>query len=350
MAADVVDWELALATGARLAPGGPQIGRPQAREAVEQIRELARQAVAPVRERTGLVAPLDSAPAAVIDRRAWIESNVDAMRFVLAPILDRMRQSSSGSGAVAEVGSRATAVQMGAVLAWLSNKVLGQYEALAPLGTRPRLMLVAPNIVRVATVIEADQRDFSLWVCLHEETHRAQFTAVPWLADHLAAEVQSLVMAADVPASEYMKRWRAIFAALVQVLRGRDGATAVLRAAQTPDQLAVFDRISALMTLLEGHADVVMDEVGPEVVPSVASIRASFDQRRQNPGTLDSVARRLLGVDAKMRQYADGAAFVRAVIDQVGMKGLNEVWTSPDALPSLAEIVAPGAWVGRVHG
>lgn len=350
MAADIIDWELALRTGRRFAPKGPQTSLAAALDTVEAIRGHARAAVAPVRECTGLISPAAAPEAIVVDRAAWIESNIEAFRFVLAPILDRVRGDSPAAGLGAEVGSRATAVQLGAVLGWLSGKVLGQYEALAPWGAPARLLLVAPNIVEVAEAIGADPTDFQLWVCLHEETHRVQFTAVPWLADHFAAQVQSLVAASDVPGSEYLKRTGAILAAFVEVARGRDGATALLRAAQSPQQRAIFDNITALMTLLEGHADVVMDDVGPQVVPSVASIRAGFEQRRENPGAIDSVLRRLLGMDAKLRQYSEGAAFVRGAMAEVGMAGFNRVWESAEQLPTLAEIAAPRQWVARVHG
>ncbi len=346
---DVIDWNLALATGARLAPRGPDMELDQARATVRQLRRLAQEAIDPVRECTDLVAPTDAPPAAVIDRKAWIESNIDAFRFVLHPVLDRVR-SSDPSPAVTQVGSRVTALQMGAVLAWLSGKVLGQYEALVPIGQSPRLMLVAPNIVNVARTIGADERDFALWVCLHEETHRVQFTAVPWLGDYFSAEARTLVAAIDVPASELLGKSVQLLGALMQVLRGKEGAQALLLSVLSPTQRAVFDRISALMTLLEGHADVVMDEVGPEIVPTVASIRASFNERRAQPGTMDSIIRKVLGMDAKMRQYSEGAAFVRAVVDDVGMGDFNRVWAQPANLPSLAEIAEPSLWVKRVHG
>ena len=102
------------------------------------------------------------------------------------------------------------------------------------------------------------------------------------------------------------------------------------------------------MSLLEGHADVVMDGVGPTVIPSVAQIRKKFNQRRQGVGTLDKLLRRLLGLDAKMAQYRDGAVFVRHVVDKVGMDQFNAVWSGPEALPSKAEITDPDAWVARV--
>ncbi len=348
MANDVVDWNLALSTGARFAPKGPERDLDQARAAVGSLRDYATRAVEPVRECTGLVAPQRAAGAAVIDRRAWIESNLEAFRFVLSPLLDRIRTGSNP--AVTEVGSRLTALQMGLVLGWLSGKVLGQYEALVPPGGTPRLMLVAPNITQVAETLAVDEQDFQFWVCLHEETHRVQFTAVPWMSDYFAAESRALVAAVDVPPREYLKHSKELLSALLAVLRGSEGATALMLAVLSPEQRAVYDRISALMTLLEGHADVVMDEVGPQVVPSVAQIRARFDQRRNEPGTSDSIARRIFGMDAKMRQYSEGAAFVRTAVDQVGMDGFNEVWTQPANLPSLAEIAAPQDWIKRVHG
>jgi len=118
----------------------------------------------------------------------------------------------------------------------------------------------------------------------------------------------------------------------------------------TPAQREVIDRVTGVMSLLEGHADVVMDGVGPEVIPSVAQIRKRFNQRRKGTGSLDRIARRLLGLDAKMAQYRNGAAFVRDVVDKVGMDGLNAVWAEPAHLPSKDEIADPLSWVRRVHG
>ena len=118
----------------------------------------------------------------------------------------------------------------------------------------------------------------------------------------------------------------------------------------TPEQKQVIDQITGVMSLLEGHADVVMDGVGPEVIPTVASIRNRFTQRRQGVGTLDKLLRRLLGIDQKMAQYRDGAVFVRAAVDKVGMDGFNAVWEEPANLPSKAEILDPQLWISRVHG
>lgn len=350
MAADVVDWEVARAVGIRVSPKGPVVSRQRADEVVASLREHAVAAVLPVEECTGLSAPADAPPAMVVDRAGWVTSNVESFRFVLSPVLDRVRLGVDEPGSVARAGSRLTAMQLGAVLGWMSGRVLGQYEALVPAGSQPRLLLVAPNILRVADELGVDERDFQLWVCLHEQTHRTQFTAVPWLADHFATEVRSLVAATDVPVAEYLGRLGAIVRALMKAMRGVGGSTDVLKAAMSTGQRETFDRLMVLMTLVEGHADVIMDEVGPEVVPTVGKIREAFDRRRAHPGPVDSVARRFLGLDAKMRQYSEGAVFVRSVMDRVGMSGLNEVWREPANLPTQLEIDDPAAWVRRVHG
>lgn len=112
----------------------------------------------------------------------------------------------------------------------------------------------------------------------------------------------------------------------------------------------MFDRLLALSTLLEGHADFVMDAVGPQVVPSVELIRSRFTARRKGGGLIDRVLRSLLGVDAKLRQYEQGAKFTKHVVEAVGMDGFNAVWTSPNTLPTRAEITDPAAWVRRLHG
>ncbi|HQH07996.1 MAG TPA: zinc-dependent metalloprotease, partial [Phycicoccus sp.] len=117
----------------------------------------------------------------------------------------------------------------------------------------------------------------------------------------------------------------------------------------TPEQREQMARLTAIMSLLEGHADVVMDDVGPVLIPSVAEIRAKFTERRKGAGALDKILRRLLGLEAKMAQYRDGAVFVRGVQDRVGVDGFNAVWTSPDTLPLPEEIADPQAWVARVH-
>ena len=224
--------------------------------------------------------------------------------------------------------------------------MLGQFDPFHdPAG---RLLLVAPNIVHVERELDADPTDFRLWVCLHEETHRVQFTAVPWMRDHLFAEIQKLAETME-PSNLLDDNGLGRILDALKGTKDADGAgKSLLDVISTPEQKDLIDRMTGVMSLLEGHADVVMDGVGPSVIPSVDKIRAAFNERRKGIGTLDRVLRRLLGLDAKMAQYRDGAAFVRGVVDKVGMDDFNAVWSEPETLPSKAEIADPDAWITRV--
>jgi coenzyme F420 biosynthesis associated uncharacterized protein len=339
-----VDWELAVRTARRLAPAGPQVSWAEASDAVVELRGLAVRAEDHVRSVTGLVPPGEPQEATVVDRPGWAAANVDGFKVVLAPLADRLLLK-RGNALALGATSRLTGMQLGTLLAWLSSKVLGQYEVFLPAEGTGRLVLVAPNIVETERRLGVDPTDFRLWVALHEVTHRTQFTAVPWLHDHVRAEVSSLLEASalDDPA-QLVGRLRH---AVSQLPRGGS----VVELLQTPEQRVVLDRVTAFMSLLEGHAEHVMDGVGPAVLPTVETIRARFDQRRrEGSGLVDRALRRLLGLDLKALQYAEGKVFVDTAVREVGMAGFNRVWESPATLPTRQEIREPMTWVRRIHG
>ncbi|MGW0824343.1 zinc-dependent metalloprotease [Streptomyces sp. NPDC002845] len=363
--AGMVDWNLAVATATRLVRPGPEVSRDEARAVVAELRRHAKASEEHVRgfTRMGPEQP-DDTPILVVDRPGWVRANVAGFRELLKPLLDKMqeRRSSTPGGAVlGAVGGKVTGVELGMLLSFLASRVLGQYETFAP-STRDlpagengggRLLLVAPNIVHVERELDVEPHDFRLWVCLHEETHRTQFTAVPWLRDHLEGEIQSFLGETEVDPMTVLERIREA----AQTLAGGrpegevgDDGHSIVELVQTPAQREILARLTAVMSLLEGHADFVMDGVGPAVVPSVGEIREKFQQRRaRGASRLDLALRKLLGLDAKLRQYRDGERFVRAVVEQVGMDGFNRVWTSPNTLPTKAEISKPADWVARVH-
>jgi coenzyme F420 biosynthesis associated uncharacterized protein len=346
----LVDWGVAAATARRLSRPGPEVSGDEAEQVVAELRAdaaLARSHVATV---TRLDAPAAEARVLVIDRPGWVDANLNMLRAMLEPVVDRLTERRTPSALVASVGSKVTGAEAGGLLAVLSSKVLGQYD-IAP-GAEPRLLLVAPNIVAVERELDVVPAHFRLWVCLHEETHRVQFTAVPWLRDFVLGEAQGLATDLLPDSSALSHRLEELVRAVPDVLRGEGGSLAEILA--TPEQRARMARLTAVMSLLEGHADVVMDDVGPQVVPSVEQIRSRFQARRSGRGGFsggaDRLLRRLLGLEAKLRQYRDGARFVRAAVDAVGMDGFNRVWTSPETLPQPAEIEDPKAWLARVHG
>jgi coenzyme F420 biosynthesis associated uncharacterized protein len=354
--ADMVDWDLAVATARRLAKPGPAVSSAEARTVVTDLKSFAEEATGPVRSFTGMDATAAAAPVVVVDRGGWVQANADGMREIITPLTDKLRARRTTPGLLDQVGPKVTGVETGALLAFLAAKVLGQFDPFwsggsgSGNGVAGRLLLVAPNVVHVERELEVDPRDFRMWVCLHEETHRVQFTAVPWLRDHLRAEIASFIAATEVDPSVLLSRLRVIIRSVVESAQSGQDGPSVLDLVQSPEQKAIIDRVTAAMSVLEGHADVVMDGVGPEVVPSVATIREKFQRRRAGANSLDRTVRRLLGIEAKMRQYRDGAKFVNGVVDRVGMGGFNRVWESADNLPTLDEIVDPVAWVRRVHG
>ncbi|MFF4588078.1 zinc-dependent metalloprotease [Streptomyces sp. NPDC001388] len=363
--AGMVDWNLAVATATRLVRPGPEVSRDEARTVVAELRRHAKASEGHVRGFTRMgTDDLHDTPILVVDRPGWVRANVAGFREILKPLLDKMQErrgNSTGGAVLGAVGGKVTGVELGMLLSFLASRVLGQYETFAP-ATRDlpaggknggRLLLVAPNIVHVERELDVDPHDFRLWVCLHEETHRTQFSSVAWLRDHLEGEIQSFLGETDVDPMTFLERIRE---AAQSLAGGRpegeedDGGHSLVELVQTPAQREILGRLTAVMSLLEGHADFVMDGVGPDVVPTVSEIREKFQQRRaKGASRLDVALRKLLGLDAKLRQYKEGERFVRSVVEQVGMDGFNRVWTSPNTLPTKAEIAAPADWVARVH-
>jgi coenzyme F420 biosynthesis associated uncharacterized protein len=367
----MIDWDLAISTGVRFARQGPQVSLADARAVVAELRGLTAVVQQPVREVTGLTSQASAGPVAVVDRPGWIRANVGGFRVVLEPLAEKLSERShavpAAGSVLGSVGSRVTGVQAGLILAYLSSRVLGQYELFLPPGeggpavngSSPngtgqggapsvgRLTLVAPNIVMVERELGVDPHDFRRWVCLHEETHRVQFTSVPWLREYVQGMMTEFLLASDLDPGAIVERLRAAAGAVAGAVRGGDGESLV-EAMQTPAQRALLDKLTAVMTLVEGHGDYVMDAVGPQVVPSVAEIRERFNSRRGSTGRVEQILRRILGIDLKMRQYAEGSKFVRTVVAEAGMAEFNKVWTSPETLPTRAELSHPADWLARV--
>ena len=315
-----VDWSLAERLGARLVDPGPELSDAELAEVVAGLRSAAERADAIVARTTGLVAPPGASPL-IVDRPTWLQWNVRLASWLFAPHV------TDSPTLTDRIAGQATAVQVGTVLAWVSGRVLGQYD---PYAEVPRLLLVAPTIAAVERSMGVDKDAFRLWVCIHEVTHRYQFGQAPWLPEHLRTLVATVVEA-ESPS-------------LLGVLRG-GRALSLAEVALGPDGRAALAGVTAVMSLIEGYADVMMDRT--DAVAGVATLREKFDGRRTAPG-LDAVMRGVMGLDVKHAQYTDGAAFCRAVIDRVGVEGLNRVYERVEHLPTSAEIAEPGAWVDRV--
>lgn len=312
-----VDWSLAARVGRRLVDPGPELPPAVMAGLVSDLRDAARRADEIVAETTGLDAPAGVAPL-VVDRPTWLVWNVRLASWLFAPYVTETPSLAD------RVAGSATGVQVGSVLAWVSSRVLGQYD---PYAEVPRLLLVAPTIAATETALSVEPGPFRLWVCVHEVTHRYQFGAAPWLAEHLRGLVAQVVDA-ESPS-----------------LRGMLRAGSIAEAALGPEGRRALEQVTAAMSLVEGYADVMMDRT--DAIPGVERLRAAFTGRREARG-LDAVMRGVMGLDVKHAQYADGAAFCRAVIERVGLDGLNRCYERAENLPTGTEIADPGAWVQRV--
>jgi len=341
-----VDWRFAATVGQRLARPGPASSDYTRRQVIDELTSAAAKAEPPVRDVTGLVTNGAVPPARIVDRPEWIGAAAESMR-VMTNGSEKPRGFITG---------RITGAQTGAVLAFVSSGILGQYDPFASEKEGAKegcLLLVYPNVLAVERQLRVEPSDFRLWVCLHEVTHRVQFTANPWLADYMSQALGLLTQDAGEDIGQVISR----LADFVRNLGNDSSATdanasgilGLVRAVQSEAQRNALDQLLVLGTLLEGHAEHVMDAVGPIVVPSVATIRRRFDERRhRKQPPLQRLLRALLGLDAKLSQYTRGKVFVDDVVGRVGMERFNTIWSGPDTLPLPAEIEDPRRWIDRV--
>ena len=337
----MIDWNIARTLATTVAGSAPAPDLPGLADAARESEEL-------VSAYTGLVSHSPLPVPEALSRAAWIEANLGSMKDVLDPVVDRAGEALGPlRGPAGGVVGLLVGAEVGVISGLLAQRVLGQYEfgLLAPEPTRARLLFVAPNLGEAAERIEADRDELVRWVAIHETTHALQFAGVPWLREHLAGLVRELLSSVQLNPGAFSRL--PDFSDLRSLVdRVREGGITALMA--SPAQQELLDRIQATMAVIEGHAEHVMDAVGAEVIPSLEAMRAGLERRRDTRPPLWRVLERLLGLDLKMRQYRQGKAFCDAVVAQGGIAGLNQVWSGPEALPSLAELDDPAGWLERV--
>jgi coenzyme F420 biosynthesis associated uncharacterized protein len=282
----------------------------------------------------------------MLDRPEWIHANVASMRLLLAPLLQRWQQRQPN--AVTGISRQVAAAEIGAMLGWMSTRVLGQYDLL--LGRAPdddAVYMVAPNLTEVEHRYGFHPGQFRTWVLLHELTHRAQFTGVPWMRDYFSGLVNESLSHADPDPA-------ALVAAVKSALRNRREAGQHLRdngvfgLLAPPAQRAVMARIAGLMSLLEGHGDVTMTRAAGPLVPDADRYERILRERRRSISPLSKAILRLVGVEAKLNQYAAGVHFLEVIEESRGRRAVDRCWERPENLPSLDEIRAPRSWLVRM--
>ncbi len=347
-----IDWALAGRVARRSVGRDPLSRSYLAASLADDFAEASARAESLVADFTGLVAPTP-ARAQVLDRTGWVDANVASMRTLLAPLSERIG-ARTVNHPLAPVGRSVTATELGLMLGWMSQRVLGQYDLLVP-DDRPAaggaaaddaVYYVGANVLALEKRFAFRPRDFRLWIALHECTHRAQFTAVPWLRPYFLAQVGDLLGGIDADPRRVVDALRT---ALEEVRRGRnpldDGGIVALLA--SPEHRSALARIQSLMTLLEGHGNRVMNELGARHVRGQDRMARVLEARRSSGG-VSALVRKAVGIEAKLRQYEVGERFVAEVERLGGERAVDPAWRGPEWLPTADELQDPPRWLARV--
>ena len=370
-AAGLVDWRTVERLTA-LIPAGPSASRSARASSVAVLRRSALEAPAWVARITGLNRAAqqvaETTRVSVVDRAGLVRVSTRALRGLMEQV-----PAPQASEAVRLVG----AAEMAGAMSLLATRLLGQVVPAAGTGAdgdggregeaSPHLLLVAPNVLAMRRQLDLDMLDLPAWVCLHEMTHAVQLAAAPWLGPYLSDSMRMVIGAVVEAAyggadgarsagggSRQERRSRPRRGRAVR-LAARAGRGRVLEGLMNVTDRAEVASLAAALTFLEGHAEVVLDDVHPNRMPSVHRLRAVLSRSRAadggigpGPGLGSLLLHRLMGLEAKEAQYADGAAFVRSVVTRIGHEGLNAVWADPELLPTPAELARPDVWVRRV--
>ena len=348
--AQAVDWGLAEKVAVRAAGREPFAESYHYGSLSRDFEELTRLAESQVSEATGLHSLSGEARARVTDRAGWVRANIASFQRLLRPITDRLDQKMS-SNPFAPVAQRVAGAEVGMILGWMSSRVLGQYDLLVIEDENPDdqdlVYYVGPNVLGLEKRFSFPPREFRHWLALHEVTHRAQFTGIPWMREHFLGLVQSTVDAMDPDPKRFLD---ALGRVATEIRAGKnpldDGG--IMAVFASPEQRAVLDQVAGLMSLLEGHGDVTMDRAGADQIPSAERFGQVLRQRRAQANPAAKLLQKLIGLEAKMRQYEQGERFIEVVETAGGTELLDRAWVEPSNLPTIAEIRDPEAWIARI--
>ncbi len=350
MARSAVDWRIAERIAVRVAGNEPFAESYLGDSLQADFERATALAEELVEAETGLRPAGGPARARVTDRAEWARANVASFQRLLRPVTTKLGERLR-PGASAALTTRMAGLEVGTLLGWMSTRVLGQYDLLViedeDLDDQDVVYYVGPNVLALEKRFAFPPEQFRLWLALHEVTHRAQFTGVPWLRQHYLSLVESTLTTVETDPRRLVDAVRRAAAEARQGERplASGGLVSLLAG---PAQRAVLDQVAGLMSLLEGHGDVTMARAAGPHVPGAQRFARVLHQRRVTARPLARVAQRLLGFEAKLDQYAQGERFIHAVEAVAGPRALDAAWSGPEGLPSLAEIRDPDAWLARV--
>jgi coenzyme F420 biosynthesis associated uncharacterized protein len=341
-----VDWKTASSVARRFTGAYPLADTYHERKFALQADGYVARASELVSNETGL--SLAGSPlVGVISREQWIDTNIESFSRMLAPLEDKLAKS---TGVTRSVAGKVMGAELGAVLGFLSKRVLGQYELVIPTADGKdgdSVFFVGANVLSMERQHEFRPSHFRFWVALHECAHRAQFTGVPWMRDYFLSLVTRIIESSK-PERGHVSRIVGEFASRDNLREDLLGDAGLIGLFATPDQKEVLDQVQALMSLLEGHGHVVMDRIGEREIVDVARMSNVLKARRKDPKTAAFL--KLVGIEMKIKQYDMGAAFITKVEKRASWDALSMAWESPEALPTLEEIEDADAWLERMNG
>lgn len=342
----MVDWSLARQI-ARFAAGGAQVP-----DLGVDLDELAADAERQVARYTGMTLPEAAPPPELVDRAGWAEINIETLSGFIEPVggrlSDRLESAGPLAGALRAAAGATLAAEVGLVAGYMSQRVLGQYEISLMQPEQPaRLLFVGPNLVKAIGELQLERDGFLAWIVFHEVTHVFQLSGVEWLRPYLAGLLREYLETVEVQINRGAAGGLPSFPKPAEIVDAyREGGLVAL--VQSKEQRGIMRRLQAVMAVIEGYSEHVMDAIGADVLPGYERMRDAMDRRRQSRSAPQRILERLLGLDLKMRQYVVGKKFCDAVVASHGIAVLNRVWEHEALLPTLGELDRPADWVTRV--
>jgi coenzyme F420 biosynthesis associated uncharacterized protein len=349
----MIDWDRVRSIAVSMNRGLALTERERAR-ATEDYRARERRCIPIVSAYTGIT--LNDVPERTfaVDRVDWVEANITSFKRMFSLIEAMNNTPASNSTLNVWLGSANRTVLSGEIallLAYLARHVLGQYD-LALLGREPvdtgTLYYVEPNIRAIEETLKVPGDEFRTWLVLHEITHAFEFEGVPWLRDHFNGLLESYMELMQRDAEQLRQGWTGFKAMITRAREQRGDDVPWLEAIMTPEQRVLFTQMQAVMCMVEGYSNHVMNAVGRDVLPRYDAISKAFERRRAQKSQVDTLIARLTGMNMKLEQYRLGEEFIDAIVATHGHDGAKQIWVGPEYLPTMEEIRDPALWKARV--
>ncbi len=326
------------------------------RERLDQYYgDLVAKCIPIVSEYTGTSLPTDDHRTFAFDRVDWIDANLVGFKRMFGPIevLDSPTAHKGTVGRLASsVNQSMLSYEIGLLLGYLARRVLGQYD-LALLGREPveasgKLYYVEPNIRGVETKLGLPRDGFRMWLALHETTHAFEFEAHPWVRVHFNALLERY-MAFMKQDAEYLKQGMQGLKVFADRMRSRESDNGSwIEAFMNEEQRDLFNEMQAMMCVVEGYSNHVMNAVGKDLLANYEEISRKFEERQKQRTQSEQLFAKLTGLNVKMEQYRAGERFIDEIVRLRSHDTARRVWEAPEFLPTMDEIRKPELWLTRI--